>query len=161
MMDGLLPGYKKCFFCGPATGGLGLELHYADDRAMCDFTAGDRFQGYDGMLHGGIVTGILDEVMWWTIFTRTRRMYATSKIEVEFKRPVECGRMYRASGSFLRNTGRICYLSGVIENEHGKICARGAASFREFRFTLEELARQLDFRGVSPEIRALFQPPVP
>ncbi len=69
MMDGLLPGYKKCFFCGPATGGLGLELHYTDDGAICEFTAGDRFQGYDGMLHGGIVTGILDEVMWWTVFT--------------------------------------------------------------------------------------------
>jgi hypothetical protein len=29
-MNGLLPGYKKCFFCGPATGGLGLELQYTE-----------------------------------------------------------------------------------------------------------------------------------
>ena len=129
-MDGLLPGYKKCFFCGPATGGLGLELRYGDGKAACEFTASDKFQGYDGILHGGIVSGILDEVMWWTVFTQTRQMCATSRIEVEFKRPVECG----------------------------KVCARGNASFREFMFTLEELAMHLDFRGVSDEIRALFQP---
>jgi len=157
-MDGLLPGYKKCFFCGPATGGLGLELRYGDGKAACEFTASDKFQGYDGILHGGIVSGILDEVMWWTVFTQTRQMCATSRIEVEFKRPVECGKVYRASGSFLKKTGKIYYLSGLIEDERGKVCARGNASFREFMFTLEELAMHLDFRGVSDEIRALFQP---
>ena len=160
-MKGLLPGYKKCFFCGPATGGLGLELHYADGKAGCEFTAGDRFQGYDGLLHGGIITGILDEVMWWTVFMETRQMCATSKIEIEFKRPVECGRAYSASGSFLEKTGKIYYLSGFIKDEQGKICARGNASFREWKFTLEELARHLDFRGVSPEIRALFETSCP
>jgi acyl-coenzyme A thioesterase PaaI-like protein len=67
-MKGLLPGYKKCFFCGPATGGPAMELHYGGESVFCKFVAQEKFQGYVGMLHGGIVTGILDEVMWWTLF---------------------------------------------------------------------------------------------
>jgi uncharacterized protein (TIGR00369 family) len=158
-MNGLLPGYKKCFFCGPATGGLGLELRYTDGEASCEFTASDKFQGYDGMLHGGIITGVLDEVMWWTLFMETRQMCATSKIEIEFKRPILCGKTYRASATFLQKTRKIYYLSGLIKDETGKLCARGSASFREWSFTLEALANNLDFRGVPPEIRAIFQSP--
>lgn len=155
-MNGLLPGYKKCFFCGPSTGGLALEIYCADGKAVCEFAADSRFQSYDGILHGGIISGILDEVMWWTLFVETRQMCATSKIEVEFKRPLVCGGTYRASGSFLRKAGKIYYLSGLIEDENRKVCARGSASFREWIFTLEELAENLDFRGVSPEMRAIF-----
>ena len=103
-MNGNLPGYKKCFFCGPATGGLALELHYGDGKASCEFTAHEKFQGYDGMLHGGIVTGILDEVMWWTLFMETKKICATWKIEAEFKRPVLCGKAYRAAGHLVRAT---------------------------------------------------------
>lgn len=158
-MDGLLPGYKKCFFCGPSTGGLGLELYHDNGNAVCEFVADSRFQSYDGILHGGIVSGVLDEVMWWTLFVETRQMCVTSKIEVEFKRPIVCGRKYRASGKFLRKAGKIYYLSGLIEDESGKVCARGGASFREWKFALEDLAKHLDFRGVSPGMRAIFQSP--
>jgi len=157
-MNGLLPGYKKCFFCGPATGGLALELHYSDGRASCEFTAHEKFQGYDGMLHGGIVTGILDEVMWWTLFMETKKICATWKIEAEFKRPVVCGKMYRATGQFLRTSHNLHHLSAMIEDESGKLCAQGSASFRRTRgFTLDGITEYLDFRGVPSEIRFQFE----
>jgi uncharacterized protein (TIGR00369 family) len=157
IMEGLLPGYKKCFFCGPATGGLALELKYVDGEASCEFTASEKFQGYDGMLHGGIVTGILDEVMWWTLFVETKKTCATWKIEVEFKRPVVCGKTYRSSGHLRHTTHNTYHLTGVIIDETGKICAQGNASFRRTRgVILEDLIKYLDFRGVPPEIRSLF-----
>ncbi|HNQ45734.1 MAG TPA: PaaI family thioesterase [Syntrophorhabdus sp.] len=157
-MKGLLPGYKKCFFCGPATGGLGLELKYMDSTASCEFTAQERFQGYHGMLHGGIVTGILDEVMWWALFMKTKKICATWKMEAEFKRPIMCGKTYRASGQFVSSTHNMYYLSAMIEDETGKLCAQGKASFRKTRgFTMNEIIEQLDFRGVPCEIRSIFQ----
>ena len=157
-MNGTLPGYKKCFFCGPATGGLGLELQYEESKASCEFTAHEKFQGYDGMLHGGIVTGILDEVMWWTLFMETKKICATWTLEAEFKRPILCGKKYRATGSLLRVTHNTYYLDGIIEDESGKLCALGNASFRRTRgFTMEDITKQLDFRGVPTEIQSLFQ----
>lgn len=156
-MNGILPGYKKCFFCGPGTGGLGLELQYLDGKSSCEFTAHDKFQGYDGMLHGGIVTGILDEVMWWTLFMETKKICATWKIEAEFKRPVQCGKTYRACGQLVSSTHNMYYLSATIEDETGKLCAQGNASFRKTRgFTMEDITKHLDFRGVPSEIRSFF-----
>jgi uncharacterized protein (TIGR00369 family) len=159
-MIGLLPGYKKCFFCGPATGGLALELHYGDEGTLCEFVAHEKFQGYDGMLHGGIVTGILDEVMWWTLFMEKKLICATSKIEVQFKRPILCGNGYRASGRLVGATGRTYQVSGQIENKEGHVCARSTASFRAIeRFTMDDVIKYLDFRGVPPEIRLFFSAP--
>jgi uncharacterized protein (TIGR00369 family) len=152
-----LPSYEKCFFCGPATGGLALDLQYADKRAFTEFAAHEKFQGYDGMLHGGIVAGILDEVMWWTLFVETRMLCATRKIEVEFLKPIICGRTYRASGELIRSVRHIHHLAGIIEDGNGGPCARAKGTFlRTKGFSLKDLARYLDFRGVSPEMRALF-----
>ena len=157
-MNGRLPSTKQCFFCGHAKGGLALELQYIDGVATCEFTARDNFQGYEGILHGGIITGILDEVMWWTLFMEAKVLCATWKMETEFKRPVVCGKTYHASGSLIRATHNTYYLSGTIIDGSEKLCAQGNASFRRTRgFTLEGITEYLDFRGVPAEIRSLFQ----
>ncbi|MBI4720814.1 MAG: PaaI family thioesterase [Chitinivibrionia bacterium] len=159
-MKGILPGYKKCFFCGPATGGLELELQYADGKVVCDFTPNERFQGYAGMLHGGIVCGLLDEVMWWVLYADTRRLFATWKIEVEFKRPVACGLVHRASARVVESTHRTVHVEGIIEDSSGKLCAKGMGYFREMKsLNLSEFVQYLDFRGVSPEMHSLFHVP--
>ncbi|HEY3275898.1 MAG TPA: PaaI family thioesterase [Syntrophorhabdaceae bacterium] len=157
-MAEMLPKYEKCFFCGPATGGLGLELHYADERAFCEFLAPDRFQGYEGMLHGGIVTGILDEVMWWTLFVRTKVVSATWKIEVEFLRPVACGNRYKAWAELRGGSSRRYDLYSEIADMEDRVCARGTGTFfRTKGFVLEDVIKVLDFRGVSPSMRSLFK----
>jgi acyl-coenzyme A thioesterase PaaI-like protein len=159
-MTVLLPGYKMCFFCGPATGGLALEVHYGGATAFCEFVAPEKFQGYDGMLHGGIVTGILDEVMWWTLFMEKKVICATSKIEVRFKKPILCGGWYKASGYFMEATGHGYLVSGQIEDKAGRVCARGTGSFRAIKkFTMDDIVKHLDFRGVPPEIRSFFSTP--
>jgi uncharacterized protein (TIGR00369 family) len=159
-MMGLLPGYKKCFFCGPATGGLALELHHGEGGTFCEFRAHEKFQGYDGMLHGGIVTGILDEAMWWALFVEKKVICATSKIEVHFKKPVLCGHEYKASGFPLGVNGRTYLMSGQIEDKTGRVCARCTGSFRSMgKFTINDIVKYLDFRGVPPEIRAFFSTP--
>ncbi len=157
-MTGLLPATKQCFFCGHTQEGLALELHYIDGSATCEFIARDTFQGYEGMLHAGIITGILDEVMWWTLFMETKLPCVTWKMETEFKRPVVCGKTYRASGHFLRTVRNAYHLTSVIEDGSGKVCAQGNASFRRTSvITLEDLTKHFDFMGVSPEMQSLFQ----
>ncbi len=83
-------------------GGLGLELHYVGGTASCEFTARETFQSDAGMLYVGIITGVLDEVMFWTVFMETNKIYTTLMIEVEFQRPVVCGKIYRNSGLLFR-----------------------------------------------------------
>jgi len=54
----------NCFACGTLNvHGLHLELHAADDRCWVELTLPERFGGWDGIAHGGIVCTLLDEVM--------------------------------------------------------------------------------------------------
>ena len=56
----------QCFACGTLnTSGMGLMLHVEPGRSRVELTLEPRFQGWDGIAHGGIVCTILDEVMAW------------------------------------------------------------------------------------------------
>ncbi|MCX8021811.1 MAG: PaaI family thioesterase [Syntrophorhabdaceae bacterium] len=157
-MKGLLPGYKKCFFCGPATGGLSLHIRYEGGCTYCEFFPEERFQGYQGMLHGGIVSGILDEVMWWALFVETGKVCVTWKLEVKFKRPVVCGERHIASGRLVKNSGGTYILEGSIKDDRGEECALGQGYFKVFKGpSIRDIVEYLDFRGVQGEIRDIFK----
>ena len=55
-----------CFACGSLnTTGMQLELHVERSRSWVELALEPRFQGWDGIAHGGILCTILDEVMAW------------------------------------------------------------------------------------------------
>src|SRR5215212_7573101 len=78
----------NCFACGSLNEhGLHLDLHVAGDLCWTELTIADRFQGWDGIAHGGIVSTILDEVMAWSL-AATDNWGVTARMAVTFKRPV-------------------------------------------------------------------------
>jgi uncharacterized protein (TIGR00369 family) len=103
-----------CFACGRANPvGLHLDLRFGADRAEAEFTADQRHQGYDGIVHGGIVTALLDEVMGWAIFHQG--IWAvTTRFALTFRRPVRVGETVVATGALTRDRGRALELHGEI-----------------------------------------------
>ena len=153
----LLPCYKDCFFCGPHGDGLKMLIQFKDGTAFSDVVLDAKFQGYDNVAHGGIVTGILDEVMWWTIFAAAGKVSVTRKMETEFLRPVYCAASYRVEGKLLDQRHGNIYVSGVIEDSHGKVAARGNGLFRPAKhITPGALATKLDFGHVSPDMKEML-----
>ena len=74
-----------CGRCGPAS--LGLEFIVADDGSVSTvFECGRRFEGYDGMLHGGIISAIADGVMTNCLFAYNIRA-VTDELTVRFCHP--------------------------------------------------------------------------
>jgi len=150
----VLPCYSDCFFCGPHGDGLKMLVQYEDGTAFSDLVLDPKFQGYDNVAHGGIVTGLLDEVMWWTILAAAGRVSVTRKMETEFLRPVYCATSYRVKGKLLDQRHGNFYVSGTIEDSHGKVAVRGNGLFRPARhITSGELAAKLDFGHVSPDMK--------
>ena len=87
-----------CFACGQLNAaGLQLDLHAAEDRCWTDVTIPARFQGWQGITHGGIVSAILDEVMAWSLVGADTLGF-TARLEVDFKRPVPVDRPIHAEG---------------------------------------------------------------
>jgi uncharacterized protein (TIGR00369 family) len=153
-----LPAYKKCFFCSKEEPtGVKLILRYQENTVICDFTLEKRFQGFNGIAHGGIVAGIIDELMWWTIAVETRKASMTRKMELELLQPVVCGKHYTAKGKLLKQGHNTFWVSCIIEDDEAKATARGTAVFKLAKgIELHNMINDLDFTHVAPEIREIF-----
>src|SRR2546428_1544464 len=81
----------NCFACGTLNAhGLHLELHTEADRCWTRLTLSDRFEGWEGIAHGGILAAILDEVMAWALVGHDL-WGLTPRMSVDFRRPVQVG----------------------------------------------------------------------
>ena len=120
----------NCFACGALNvHGLHLELHAGDDRCWVELTLADRFEGWEGMAHGGIVCTILDEVMAWALVDHDI-WGVTARMNTEFKLPVPIGRRIRAEGRVISVRRRLVQAEGVIlDLVDGSILARSEATF--------------------------------
>ncbi len=88
----------NCFACGSLNvAGLQLVLHVEGERCWTELDLPQRFEGWEGIAHGGIVCTILDEVMAWALVGQDA-WGLTARMTVEFKRPVPVGAHLRAEG---------------------------------------------------------------
>ena len=82
---------NMCFACGAANQhGLKLTFSYDGDAYVTTFIADPHFQGYEGIVHGGILATVLDEVMARLVWEKAGPA-ATAKLEVRYKRPAPTG----------------------------------------------------------------------
>lgn len=88
----------NCFACGELNEhGLGLRMHLAGPGSWTEVDLPERFEGWQGIAHGGILATIADEVMAWSLFTDDR-VGLTARLSIDYRRPASVGRRIRADG---------------------------------------------------------------
>ena len=118
-----------CFACGTLNvHGLHLALHAGEGRCWVDTTLDRRFEGWEGIAHGGIISTILDEVMAWAVVEHDL-WGVTARMTVEFKRPVKIGQALHGEGRVTAVRRRIVETEGVITDQEGNILARAEATY--------------------------------
>lgn len=126
----LLPNSEKnsCFGCSPKNpSGLEMEFYTNEsrDRVVSWYSVPDRFCGWGDVVHGGIVSTILDEAMGWACIALVRRLLLSKAIEVDFLKPVRSGRKIRVEGSVREIVNdREAVMQGCIRDDRDEICAR-------------------------------------
>ena len=101
------PNSRMCFICG-LENPVGLHLHlYETEPGVIEstYTAPDHFQGYPGILHGGIVAALLDEVAGRVHMgsdPRNPRFMFTAKLEVKYRKNVPVGKPLKIVGKALK-----------------------------------------------------------
>ena len=113
-----------CFACGTLNRhGLHLDLHVERGRSWAELTYEERFQGWDGIAHGGILATILDEVMAWALVGEDN-WGVTARLSIDFKRPVTVGQRIRAEGWITRSRRRVVDTEArVVDALSGEILA--------------------------------------
>jgi acyl-coenzyme A thioesterase PaaI-like protein len=121
-----------CFGCGQLNQhGLQLSFFANPDGngVWAPFTPTDAFEGYGGIIHGGIVCTILDEVMAWSLY-RERTWAVTGQLNTRFRKPMVVGEPVRATGRIVNDRGRIIEMRADIRREtDNRLIAEGAATF--------------------------------
>lgn len=104
------PNSQNCFVCGISNPiGLKLKIYSHDDGSISSsFTALDHFQGYPGVVHGGIVASILDEISGRALLTDplAPRFMFTGKLEVKYRKNVPINQPLTAIGKIIKIKGK-------------------------------------------------------
>lgn len=121
----------NCFGCGRLNQ-HGLQLSFfAHERGgvQASFVPADRFEGYDGMIHGGVISTVLDEVMAWSLY-RQETWAVTGELTVRYRSPVRVGEETRAIGWMTGRRGRRIEMAGEIVREaDGVVLAKATGIF--------------------------------
>ena len=126
------PNSKMCFICG-LQNPVGLRLHiYETEPGVVEalYTAPEHFQGYPGVLHGGIVGALIDEISGRAQMgsdpAAPRFMY-TAKLEVKYRRNVPIAQALRVVGKAGRSKGKSAEAwGGIYMADSGKLLAEGS-----------------------------------
>ena len=120
----------RCFACGELNEhGLRLQLHATNDGCWAELTLDPRFQGWESVAHGGIVTTLLDEVMAWSVIGRDTWGF-TARLNISFRKPVPIGVPIRAEGWVVEDRRRTFRTAGrVIDVATGTVLAEGEGTF--------------------------------
>ena len=120
----------NCFACGELNvHGLHLDLHAREGRCWSELELPERFEGWEGIAHGGIVCTILDEVMAWAIVGQDA-WGVTARMTVEFRRPVRVGTKIRGEGWIVQARRRVFDTAArIVEVETGAELATAEATY--------------------------------
>ncbi|MBN1150934.1 PaaI family thioesterase [candidate division WOR-3 bacterium] len=111
-----------CFACSPHNEhGLQLEFFEGKDEVTTSFKTKRQFEGFPGMLHGGIAGTVLDEIMFWACFAKTQIMTVTMSLEIKYRLPLKLDREYKARGKVLEVKRRSIFCEASIEDTQEKV----------------------------------------
>jgi acyl-coenzyme A thioesterase PaaI-like protein len=144
----------NCFACGTLNRhGLGLELHLEPGRAWTEIVLDRRFEGWEGVAHGGIIATILDEVMAWSLVA-SDNWGVTARLAVAFRQPVRVDTPIRAEGwittsrrRLVDTAARIVDVDADVELATATAVYAAAGEARK-----RELQAQYGFRRLEPAL---------
>lgn len=121
------PNSKNCFVCGVETlTGLNLSFYdTAKGSVEATWIPRAEFQGFPGIVHGGIIAAALDEAATRTVLgaNGSNRMVVTASLEVRYRKPVPVGAALHLTGTLKEDKGEIIIASSSIADREGQILA--------------------------------------
>jgi uncharacterized protein (TIGR00369 family) len=118
------PNSEMCFVCGRSNP-VGLYMQFHDDgeaRVFSEYTVPAHYQGYPGIVHGGVLAAMLDEVVARVSMISDHHHFMMSvRLQVLYRHPVPVETPLTVSGRILRLRGRLGRAEGTIALPDGTV----------------------------------------
>jgi uncharacterized protein (TIGR00369 family) len=120
-------GEGFCFGCGK-NNPIGMKLKFAKDgdTVRAEYTAPKEFQGWPGLLHGGILACLLDEAMSHAAYT-TGSTCLTASITIRQRQPIKVETPLVITARVTRHGSRLIETEGKVRLKDGTIVAESTA----------------------------------
>lgn len=122
---------EHCFVCGKRNHrGMQIDIKKAVENNTCTFTftAGPTFQGYSGIVHGGILSTLLDEAMIHAVMGN-KIMAVTADMRVKFLRPAPIGVVLKIAATLTGNRKNLYFARGTVMLNDGTLLAEAEGRF--------------------------------
>jgi acyl-coenzyme A thioesterase PaaI-like protein len=123
------PNSKHCFVCG-LENPFGLKLKFfitGPGEVTVEYTVPEKYQGYPGMVHGGVVASMLDEVLGRVHMDdgdpESSRFMYTAKMTVRYRQHVPIGVPLRIVGRAERSKSHSATSVATLYGPDGKVLA--------------------------------------
>jgi uncharacterized protein (TIGR00369 family) len=119
---------EMCFACGQKNP-IGLKLKFGWDGkvARTEFTPNKLHQGWAGVVHGGIISCLLDEAMSYAaLFSGANSL--TAKMQTRFRRPLQIDEPLTVTASLTKKTRKVVEAKAEMSLKDGTVVADSTAT---------------------------------
>lgn len=125
-----LPRFHKCFICGKDNKiGLNTTFSHDGEEVFTELMFREDYVGYDQIVHGGIITAVLDETAMWACVIKTDKIYFTIELNVKFKKKLPPNLKVRATGRIVELKRSYAVAESRIEDEDKNIYASATGKY--------------------------------
>lgn len=120
---------RMCFGCGPENPiGLHLVFSWEGERLVARFTPGDYHQSFKGVIHGGILSSMVDEAMGKYLWLKGLKA-VTAEIHVRFRKPATAGEMLTVVSEKVKEKGRLFEMRATVTLPGGETAVEATGKF--------------------------------
>ncbi len=118
-----------CFACGPNNSiGLKMAFHEEGDAYVGVFHPRPEHQGYDDIVHGGLISTALDEVMARWLWAKGLP-FATAELTVRYRAPLRVGRTLTVTARIEKESARLIEMTADGVDSEGVTVATAKGRF--------------------------------
>jgi len=134
--------HRNCFACGSNNGmGLGLKFYKHEDGTIFgNFFADPKFEGYSGIIHGGIIATLLDSAMTHCLLMQDIPAL-TGRLSIKYSTPIRTGTVVKLEAKIVDQFHKMFILEGKALVA-GKRVASAEAKYSTMKRTINQGAKK-------------------
>ena len=131
--------YSKCFVCGDKNeAGLKIDFFYENGKAKAEYMPTHKLEGYKDILHGGIISSLLDEVMIKAIIAKGI-VSLTLRMEVKFRNLAKIDEKLLLEGWIKEERRKLLLAEGKACKHDGTLIAEAQGTYYKVKGEMKEL----------------------